>query len=103
MRSLGVGLVVAAFLCTTPVSLRGPHGLTFNSADAAEMGITVRHHRSVIARHSLYGAWRFRLHDIYYSPAEGLWCGGPYVGDGFNGGTYYGGPWMDLRCYGGVY
>ena len=28
------------------------------------------------------------------------WCGGPYVGPGWHGGSYWGGPWIDLHCYG---
>jgi hypothetical protein len=64
----------------------------FESADAAELNLPVRHHRSAV-RH--YGARYSRLYDLY--------CDGPYVGGGFNGGTYYGGPWIDLRCFGGVY
>jgi hypothetical protein len=102
MRSFCVSLVAAALIWATPLSLRGSHGVMFGSADAAEMGVTVRPHRGATT-HRHYAGWHSRVHDIYYSPAEGLWCGGPYVGDGFNGGAYYGGPWMDLRCYDGVY
>jgi hypothetical protein len=102
MRNLSACLIVATLLSAVPLSVHLSHGVTFGSADAAEMGVTIRHHRSAI-RHRHYAAWHSRSHDIFYSPAEGLWCGGPYVGDGFNGGAYYGGPWMDLRCYDGIY
>jgi len=99
---LSVCLIVAALLSTIPLSVRSSLGVTFGFADAAEMSPSVRHHRSAI-RHRQYAAWHSRLHDIHYSPVDGSWCGGPYVGDGINGGAYYGGPWMDLRCYGGEY
>ena len=79
MRSAGACIAVIAVLCSI-------------SADAAELGVSIRNHR-VAVRHG-YHAIRFsRLYDAY--------CGGPYVGGGWNGGTYYGGPWMDLRCFGG--
>lgn len=99
MKSLSVGvLAVAALLFATPLSLRWSHGgetalsVVFGSAEAAELNLPVRHHRT--ARHG-YGAYYSRLYDPY--------CNGPYTGGGWNGGTYYGGPWMDLRCYGAVY
>jgi hypothetical protein len=101
MRSLSVGVfAVAALLCATSLSLRWSHGndmslsAALDSADAAELNLPVRHHRSAI-RHRHYAAYYSRLYDLY--------CDGPYVGGGINGGTYYGGPWIDLRCYGGVY
>ena len=98
MRSLSVGVfAVATLLCATPVSLRWSHGndmplsLAFDSADAAELSVPTRYHRSGSRR--VYSTVRYsRLYHPY--------CGGPYVGGGFNGGTYYGGPWIDLRCYG---
>lgn len=94
MRSLSAAFVIAVALCATPFSLRWSHGQTiplspaFDSAVAAELNIPVRHHRRYAA---------------YYSRSYDRFCGGPYVGGGINGGTYYGGPWMDLRCYGYVY
>jgi hypothetical protein len=100
MKSLSVGvLAVAALLCTTPLSVRWSHGnersvsVVFDTADAAELNLSVRHHRTAV-RYG-YGAYYSRLYDPY--------CNGPYTGGGWNGGTYYGGPWIDLRCYGNVY
>jgi hypothetical protein len=95
MKSLSAAFVIAVTLCATPFSLRWSHGNgmplspAFDSAVAAELNIPVlRHHRR-------YAAYNSRSYDRF--------CGGPYVGSGFNGGTYYGGPWIDLRCYGYVY
>ena len=98
MKSLSVGaLLVAALLCVTPISLRWSHAdhmsfsLVSDAAAAADLTVPARHHRAV-TRHSAYYA---RLYDPF--------CNGPYTGGGINGGTYYGGPWIDLRCYGAVY
>jgi hypothetical protein len=94
MRNLSAAFVIAAVLCATPLSLRWSAGNNMplspavDSAVAADLGISVRHHRRYAA---------------YYSRSYDRFCGGPYVGGGFNGGTYYGGPWVDLRCYGYVY
>jgi hypothetical protein len=103
MKSLSVGaFAVAAILCVTPISLRWSHGddislfslpAVFDSAEAAELNLPVRHHRAAVR----YG------HSAYYAHLYNPYCDGPYTGGGFNGGTYYGGPWIDLRCYGGVY
>ena len=41
-----------------------------------------------MARRAYYG----RLYDPY--------CNGPSTGGGWTGGTYYGGPWILLHCYG---
>jgi hypothetical protein len=59
------------------------------AAKAAELEVPAyrRAHRYVHRRHH-----RVALYDPF--------CGGPYVGGGWNGGIYWGGPWMDLRCYG---
>ena len=101
MRIMCVSVfAVAAFLCATPASLHWSQGdglslsATLDTAEAAELNIPNRHHRSA-SRHGYHTARYSRLYDPY--------CGGPYVGGGFNGGTYWGGPWMDLRCYGNVY
>jgi hypothetical protein len=101
MKSLKVGaLAVAAVLCSTPISLRWSHGNVISlfsisvlstSAEAADLNLPVRHHRA--------GRYHYRSYARLYNPD----CNGPYTGGGFNGGTYYGGPWMDLRCYGAVY
>jgi len=99
MRFLSASLVaVAAVLCVTPLSLRSTPGhsislsVTVDSAEAAELNLPARP-RTGGGRYSRYAA--SRLYDLY--------CDGPYVGGGFNGGTYYGGPWIDLRCYGAVH
>jgi hypothetical protein len=78
MRSLSLGAAVAALLFSF-------------SAQAAELSPTP-HHR-VAVRHVYHTAWYSRLYDPY--------CGGPYVGSGYHATTYYGGPWIDLRCFGG--
>jgi hypothetical protein len=98
MRSLSVGaFAVAALLCVMPFSVRWSQGngtsltVASDSARAADLSIPARHHRHYAYRYS-------RL----YNP----WCNGPYTGGGIgdiNGSTYYGGPFIDLRCYGGVY
>src|ERR1700755_1481834 len=97
MRSLSIGVfAVAILLCATPLSLRS-HGsgtslsVAFDSADAAELNLPAARHRG----HRHYAG---RLYIPY--------CNGPYTGGGigdYYGSTYYGGPWIDLRCYGGVY
>lgn len=82
-------LAVAALLGAMSLSVQwsdegqGRLSLGLSSAAAADMSIPVRR----VARHRHYA----RLYDPL--------CGGPYVGGGINGGTYYGGPFMDLRCY----
>ena len=101
MKSLNVGaFTVAVILCLTPISLRWSHGkdissfslsAAFNSAQAADLSLPVRHHRA--------GRYGYQAYSRLYNP----YCDGPYTGGGWNGGAYYGGPWMDLRCYGGVY
>ncbi|MFT4115697.1 hypothetical protein [Bradyrhizobium sp.] len=58
-----------------------------SSAAAAELAVPARRGGYRYARYH-----QSRLYDPY--------CGGPYVGSGWNGGTYWGGPWMDLSCYG---
>ena len=96
MKNLSVvAFAVATILCVTPLSLRWSHNdvkslsAVLDSAQAAELNVPVRHHRTA----ARYG------HSAYYD----RWCGGPYTGGGWNGGTYYGGILMDLRCYGAVY
>jgi hypothetical protein len=86
--SLSLGVVgLATLLCALPVSVgSAPESgkLSLRVDTAAADGMSVRSRR---VRHVAYG----RLYD---------WrCGGPYVGGGWNGGTYWGGPWMDLSCY----
>jgi hypothetical protein len=103
MKSLNVrAFAVAAILCVTPLSLRWSHGddvslfplsAVFNSVEAAELNLPVRHHRAVVR----YG------YRAYYARLYNPYCNGPYTGGGWNGGTYYGGMLMDLRCYGVVY
>jgi hypothetical protein len=99
MRSLSAGVfAIATILCATPLSLRWspgsdtPASLSFDSAVAAELNVPVRHHRRA-----------GRGYYAHYARSWDYYCDGPYVGGGWNGGTYFGGPWMDLRCYGHVY
>ena len=86
-------VALAALMCATPVSLQrlqGDGGLSLKLSDAtaAELGAPAR--RAVVRRSSYLAV--SRAYDRY--------CDGPYVGGGWNGGTYYGGPFVDLRCYG---
>ena len=100
MRLPSAGVVaIAALLCATPLALQGQQGhgmsLSIASAKAADLEIPSRHHRT-----------SYRHHYSRYSRLYNPWCDGPYTGGGigdFYGSTYYGGPWIDLRCYGGVY
>ena len=89
-----LGLVLAAaLLSSAPFSVDwsfasgGPLSLTVvGTASAAELAMPARR-----------GAYHTRYHQSrLYVP----YCDGPYVGSGWNGGTYWGGPWMDLSCYG---
>ena len=96
MKSLSVGVfAVAALLAATPLSLRCSQGngaslsVGFDRAEAADLSVPVRPHRA------RYG---YRYSGLYHP-----YCNGPYTGGGWNGGTDYGGPWIDLRCYGAVY
>lgn len=90
-----VVVALAMLLCAAPVSLRPSDGkdsrsglaLTLTTAAAADLGVEPR---PVVRRR--YAGGYGRLYDAT--------CGGPYVGGGWNGGTYWGGPWMDLSCYG---
>jgi hypothetical protein len=94
-----VAFALATVLCVTPLSLRWSHNnvmslsAVLDSAQAAELNVPVRHHRTAVR----YG--RSADYTRLYDP----WCNGPYTGGGWNGGTYYGGPWMELRCFGAVY
>ncbi len=90
------GIVLTAVLCSAPFSIEcttgslGSLSVELTTAAAADMAIPIRR-----GRHVRYaGYYRERSYDLF--------CGGPYVGGGWNGGTYWGGPWMDLRCYGVV-
>jgi hypothetical protein len=95
MKKLSViGAVMgAALMCAAPFSLHGSPAksvslsVTLDKAEAADLEIARPRHRS---------AYR---HGYYYRAEYDPYCGGPYVGDGFNGGTYYGGPWIELACY----
>ena len=90
-RSILGMVLAAALLSSAPVSVDwsfaggGPLSLTVGTASAAELAVPAR--RGVY--HSRY--YQSRLYVPY--------CDGPYVGSGWNGGTYWGGPWMDLSCY----
>lgn len=82
---------MAALLCAEPMSislsLEGV-SMTLASAHAAELPVERRAARPVHRRG--YVAYASRSYDAY--------CDGPYVGGGWMGGTYYGGPFIDLRC-----
>jgi hypothetical protein len=91
---------VAALLCATPFSLQQSqsHGVSLSiaSAKAADLELRIHHHHRTAYRHR----------NVRYSRLYNPWCDGPYTGGGIgniDGSTYYGGPWIDLRCYGGVY
>lgn len=97
MKKLSIygALVGAAFLSLNLVSIHWSPSRIASldvgpaSAYAAEIDVYPRARRYARVRH-----YRTALYDPF--------CGGPYVGPGWNGGTYWGGPWMDLRCYGVV-
>jgi hypothetical protein len=100
MKSLNVGVfAVAALFCISPVSPQWSHGaglsIAISSADAADLAVPPRR-----IRH----AYASRLYDPYCNgPYTNNWNVGIYHGDGgggWNGGTYRGGPWMLLHCYG---
>jgi hypothetical protein len=88
--SFAGALVGAALLTTTPLSVR------WSPADSGSLAVTFATAKAdgMPYRHRAYhrGYYRAALYDPY--------CGGPYVGPGWHGGSYWGGPWMDLRCYG---
>jgi hypothetical protein len=85
-------LAGAGLLCAMPLSVQWPvanggsFSVTLGSSQAAELEMAP--HR----------AYRYGHH--YGVATYDLLCGGPYAHRGWNGGTYWGGPWMDLRCYG---
>lgn len=91
-RSIVGAVLAAALLSSAPLSVDwsfangGPLSLTVDTASAAELAVPARR-----------GAYRYSRYSQsrLYVP----WCDGPYVGSGWNGGTYWGGPWMDLSCY----
>ncbi len=90
-------LALATLLTAVPVSLRpsetiggGGFTVTLNKATAADLEIS-RRRTAVVKRRYVRVA---RVYDAV--------CDGPYVGGGWNGGTYYGGPFMDVRCYGQI-
>lgn len=97
MKKFGyVGTIFgAALLSMVPASLQfspdngGLFSVAASTAKAAELEVPAyqRAHRYAHRRYYRVASW-----DMY--------CGGPYVGPGWHGGSYWGGPWMDLRCYG---
>jgi len=98
MRRLSAGVIaIATILSITPLSLRWSHGndisisTVVDSAAAADMDLPVRHQRH---------AYRHGYYAVASSRTYSLLCDGPYMGGGFNGGTYFGGAFMDRRCYG---
>jgi len=90
MRSFVFMAAAAALLCAAPWSVKTGQStsISLTTAAAAELPVSPRAYRRV--RH---------YRSAYYDP----FCGGPYVGPGWHGGSYWGGPWMDLRCYGAVW
>lgn len=88
-------IALATILLAMPISVQAPDGkiggtsIALNTAVAADMAVAPR--RTVVARRR-FAAGYGRLYDAV--------CDGPYVGGGWNGGAYYGGPFIDLRCYG---
>ena len=87
-------LVLTALLCCAPISMKmfpGNSGVPTLTATAVAAELAIPSHR---------GANRYALHSRLQS--YDLYCGGPYAHAGFNGGTYWGGPWMDLACYRGI-
>jgi hypothetical protein len=95
MKKLGFVSAIfgAALLSMTPASLQfsSDNGALFSvsvsTAKAAELEVPAYQRRYAHRRHYRVASW-----DKY--------CGGPYVGAGWHGGSYWGGPWMDLSCYG---
>jgi hypothetical protein len=100
MKKLGIvgAIFGATLLYSAPASLQfspqngGSFSVSFNTAKAAELEIPAG--RSRAYRYAYRRHYRIASYDPY--------CGGPYVGPGWHGGSYWGGPWMDLRCYGFV-
>jgi len=94
MKKLSIlaALAGAVMLSMSPLSVHlsaSRTSLTIGPATASAAELDVPAYRRAY-RHGRY--YRSALYDPF--------CGGPYVGPGWNGGTYWGGPWMDLRCYG---
>ncbi|WP_213769651.1 hypothetical protein [Bradyrhizobium sp. dw_78] len=101
ISSIGT-FAIAALLCTAPFSLHGSQGngmplsVSVTSAEAADLDLQARPYRSAHHHRS------YRYSRLYNPP----YCNGPYTGGGIgdiNGSTYYGGPWIELHCFGGVY
>jgi hypothetical protein len=99
MRSLPVlgSVIGAALLCALPVSPRVLNGggvlLTIERANAAEVDVDRPAHRRVVKRHVDYAE------PVYEDPRRIAYCTGNN-GGGWHGGTYRGGIFMDLNCYG---
>jgi hypothetical protein len=99
MRNLPVlgSIIGAAFLWALPVS---PHllkdggiSLAIDHAKAAELDADRPAHRWVVKRPVAYAE------PVYEDPRRIAYCTGNN-GSGWNGGTYRGGIFMDLNCYG---
>jgi hypothetical protein len=101
MRSLPVlGAVVGAtLLCALPVSPRilssGGVSFAIEQAKAAELDVSPPIHRKA-TRHAERLAY---AEPPYEDPRWVAYCTGNNAG-GWNGGTYRGGIFMDLNCYG---
>jgi hypothetical protein len=101
MRSLPVlgSVIGAALLCALPASPRilsgGGVSFAIEQAKAAELDVDRPAHRRVVKRHVTYAE------PAYEDPRYIAYCTGNNGGGG-NGGTYRGGIFMDLNCYGYV-
>lgn len=101
MRSLHVvgSVIGAALLCALPVSPRvlsnGGVSFAIEQAKAADLEVAPPVHRKA-RRHAEHLAY---AEPAYEDPRHIAYCTGNN-GGGWNGGTYRGGIFMDLNCYG---
>jgi hypothetical protein len=99
MRSLPVigSIIGAALLCALPVSpyVSNSGGVLFaiERANAAELDVSPPVHRKARRHVEAYAE------PAYVDPRYIAYCTGNNGGD-WNGGTYRGGIFMDLNCYG---
>jgi hypothetical protein len=99
MRSLPVigSVIGAALLCALPVSPRllndGSVSLAIEQAKAADLDVDHPVHRKARRQPVAYAE------PVYEDPRLVAYCTGNN-GGGWNGGTYRGGIFMDLNCYG---
>jgi len=99
MRSLHVvgSVIGAALLCALPVSPRilndGGVSFAIEQAKAAELDVNRPAHRKIRRHVEVYAEGAVE------DPRRVAYCTGNNAG-GWNGGTYRGGIFMDLNCYG---